>query len=81
MEELAIIKRIHFGSRDVDRPVIWFEETHLDGGSLQIIEMKDIPNFLKKANCYDIKDLEGAAIIIEHDGAGSFCTVKDFFNR
>ena len=63
-EELATIKGIHFGLRDVGRPVIWFGVETLSGGSLQIIEQEGFSDFLKQFGCYDISELDGRAVIV-----------------
>ena len=65
-EELAIIKHIDIGLRDVGKPVIWFETSGLHGSALQVIS--DIEQFIIDAKCKSLSDLEGKPCVVEEDG-------------
>lgn len=67
-EELAIIKDVGYGNRDVGSPVLWFTVTFLNGGSLQILQGEDAYNLIKESGVYDVKSLEGKACVISTDG-------------
>ncbi len=67
-EEMAIIDGdVHFGPRDVGRPVLWFSTKSMNGGTLQVIEMSEIPTFLEEAGVRDIKELSGRAVVLSVD--------------
>ena len=73
-EQLAIIKGVGFGNRDVGRPVLFFETYLSEGiGALQILSDDEAMNFIKAYGVYDVKDLEGKPVWIEREG---FNTIK-----
>ena len=65
IEELAIVKGVGFGMRDCNSPVLWFGVETLHGGSLQVFNMKDAERVIQAAGCYDVKNLEGRACVVE----------------
>ena len=67
-EEIAIIKDINIGLRDVGTPVIWFEVQALHGSSLQVIDSNQILDFIKEAKCNKLSDLNGKPCIIRSEG-------------
>lgn len=67
-EELAIVKGVDFGMRDVDAPCLWFSVEMLHGGSLQCFFGEDITRLLKEAWCYSIRDLEGRPCVVNCEG-------------
>ena len=66
MKELAIIKDINIGMRDYHKPIIWFTTESLSGCALQVIE--DIEDFIRKADCHTLSDLNGKPCIVETTG-------------
>ena len=79
MKTLAIMKDVGFGLRDCGRPILWYTAESVGWGALMVVELSEIEDFLKKANCYDIKELEGAPIIV--DVEGTKIRFVDFFNK
>jgi len=79
MKTLAIIKDVGFGLRDCGRPTLWYTAESVGWGALMTVEFNEIENFLKKADCYDIKELEEAPIVV--DVEGTRVRFVDFFNK
>lgn len=67
MEEIGIVKGVSFGMRDCNAPVLWFSVNTLHGGSLQVFNLEDAGRLVEEAGCYDIKQLEGSACVVEND--------------
>ena len=64
-ENLAIIKGIGFGYRDCGKPTLWFDAM-MDGyGVLLLFQGDAIIEFVKEWEVYDIRQLEGKAIVVE----------------
>ena len=77
MEELAIIKNVGFGMRDMNKPVLWFTVETLYYNSLLFFTGNDILDFIKKANVYDCKDINGRTCIVEtNEGTLKFLRFK-----
>ena len=68
MKTLAIIRDVGFGLRDCGRPILWYTAESDGWGALMVVGLSEIEDFLKKANCYDIKELEGAPIVVDVEG-------------
>ena len=67
-EEMAIIKDVGFGCRDVGYPVLWFTVCLVDGGAaLQIFSMKETEKIITDSGVYDIEDLEGKPCLVIND--------------
>jgi hypothetical protein len=68
-KQMAIMKDVGFGNRDVGRPVLWFTVMLNECvGSLQIIFEPDYHDFIKDYGVYDVKDLEGKPIWVSRSG-------------
>ena len=69
MEQLAIIKNVGFGNKDVGHPVLFFNSMVAEStGALQIIDGKEALDFIESYGVYDVKDLEGKPVWIERNG-------------
>ncbi len=70
-KQLAIMRDVGFGLRDVGTPCVWF--TAHDGifASLQILTGKEIEKLLIDSKVHNIKDLEGSPCWIEKLGNSS----------
>lgn len=69
-KQLAIIRGIGFGCRDVGRPVLFFSTYISEGaGALQIMGGKDAMDFISAYQPYDVKDMEGKPVWVECDGS------------
>lgn len=68
-KQLAIIKNISYGLRDIGQPCLSFD-TYLSEGlvALQVLFGKDIEKLLKDGQIIDIKELEGHACWVEKEG-------------
>jgi len=68
MRQLAIMRGVNFGLRDVGTPVLWFT-VHVSEGSaaLQVLADEEMKTLLKNAGCYSITELEGKACWVERD--------------
>ena len=60
MKQLAIMKDVGFGCRDIGRPILWFN-TYISNSecALQIISYQDAEEIIKKYHVNDVHDLEG----------------------
>ena len=66
---LGIIQGINFGMRDCPKPCVWFGvKTFLHGGSLQVFLGEQALEFVKKAGCRSINDLNGKPCIMRPEG-------------
>ena len=68
-EQVAIIRDVGYGLRDVGRPCLWFT-TYVSesGAALQVLLGEDAAAVLKDAGVYDVKELEGKPCYVEVDG-------------
>lgn len=74
-EELAIIRSMHVGSRDVGRPVLWFVTETAIGSALQVLEVNS-KEALELINYrYDIANMDGVGCIVDRD-AGSLVYLR-----
>jgi len=64
-EELAVIRDVDIGCRDIGRPCLWFNAEGLHVSALQILNWEDAKILIEEKQCRSVKDLEGAAIIVE----------------
>lgn len=70
MRQLAIIKDIHFGNRDVGQPCVWFTSMINEGtGALQVLMEEDLISFVKDSGCHKLEDLEGKPCWVDVDGS------------
>lgn len=67
-EEMAIMKGVSVGMRDTGHPCMWFSVNQEGSGSLQVLSWKEAEELIRKADVYDIKELNGKACIVEVDG-------------
>lgn len=66
MKQLAIMKGVDFGLRDVGIPVLWFSVYISEcSAALQVLAGEEIKVLLKDAGCYSIKELEGKSCWVE----------------
>ena len=66
MEQLAIIRKVGFGNRDIGRPCLWFGTYISEAGTaLQVFVEDDALALIKQMGVYDIKELEGRACWVE----------------
>ncbi len=65
MEELAVIKDINIGCRDVGKCVCWFTVEAINGCSLQVISLNDLSEMVNKSGVYSFKELNGKPCVIE----------------
>jgi len=81
MKTLAIMKDVGFGLKQRDRGglVLWYTAKSVDWSAIMTVEFSEIEDFLKKANCYDIKELEGVPIVV--DVEETRVKFVDFFNK
>lgn len=77
-EELAIIRDIDFGCRDIGRPCIWFVMDVIDGGALHVSVEQDALDLVKGAGVYSIKELNGRPCIVEVSQNRSLVHFKRF---
>lgn len=65
-KQLAIIKQVGFGNRDVGHPVLFFS-TYIEEGhaALQVLDGTEALDFIKAYGVYDVKDLEGKSVWVE----------------
>lgn len=64
--QLAIIKSVGFGCRDVGRPVLHFS-TYISEAmaALQVFELEGAGEIIEDSGVYDIKDLNGKPCWVE----------------
>ncbi|KKL94681.1 hypothetical protein LCGC14_1862170, partial [marine sediment metagenome] len=65
MRELAMIKDVKFGTRDVGKAILSFTAVGLNGSSLQILSAKEAINLIEEHQIVDIGNLNGMACILE----------------
>lgn len=65
-EELARIKEVGFGNRDVGRPVLFFT-AELESGTcaLQILEAEQALELIKQSGVYEVERLNGVFCWVE----------------
>jgi len=68
MKQLAIMKNVSIGCRDIGTPCMFFE-TYIDESlaALQVLDWERAYEIIKKAGVYDFKSLEGSACWVECD--------------
>jgi hypothetical protein len=66
-EQMAIIRNVGIGARDVGRACLWFD-TYITESSaaLQIVTWEDAAKILAKV--YDVKELEGRPCVVDVQG-------------
>lgn len=70
MKQLAIIKGVGYGMRDIGRPCLFFDAMISEGsGALQILFGKAAEKLIKDYGCYDIKNLGGTPIWVNVEGS------------
>lgn len=67
--ELAVIKDVGVGSRDVGKPVLWFTVEMLHGASLQVFDIESETAHKILGAVYDVSKLEGRPCEVETRGA------------
>jgi hypothetical protein len=70
-EQLAIMRGVKIGMRDVGKPCLWFDAAGEGWGSLQILNWVEAEKLIEAADVYDFSQLEGKPCIVESDGPGS----------
>ena len=67
-KQLAIMKKVKIGTRDMGRACMWFA-AYIDESSaaLQVLNWMDTKKVIEDANVYDFKSLEGHACWVECD--------------
>ena len=69
MEQLAIMKDVGYGLRDIGRPCLFFAAYISEGlCSLQVLLGDAADKVIKDAKGYDVKSLEGKPCWVEVDG-------------
>jgi len=68
MEQLAIIKDVNVGIRDVGYPICWFSVEMIAGGALIVITIKEMEKILKDHSIYKLQDLNNKPCIVETNG-------------
>ena len=66
MKQLAIMRDVGYGCRDVGHPVLFFN-TYISEGeaALQILGGTDAYNLIADSSVYDVKNLEGKACWVD----------------
>ena len=65
-EQMAIIKGVGIGIRDVGRPVLWFEVNSMDGGgALQVFGWEEAAEIIKAYGIYEVHSLNGKPCRVE----------------
>lgn len=68
-KQLAIIKEVGYGCRDVGYPVLFFSSMISESsGALQVLSGEEASNLIKAYKVWDVKELEGKPIWIVKDG-------------
>jgi len=69
MRQLAIIRNVGIGTRDVGRPCLWFDTYVEEGiGALQIIDWDRAAQILQASGICDVRDLNGKPCWVDRDG-------------
>ena len=76
-QQLAIIRGVGYGLRDVGEPVLWFD-VRLDeySGSLQVFRQPRADEIIKEAGAKDVHDLDGKACWVQLQNNGLVKFVK-----
>ena len=76
-QQLAIIRGVGYGLRDVGGPVLWFD-VRLDeySGSLQVFHQPRADEIIKEAGVKDVHDLDGKACWVQLQNTGLVKFVK-----
>lgn len=70
MTTTGIMRGVHFGHRDVGRPVLWFDTyTSESTAALQVLNAEQAASLLAETGVYDIGSLEGWPCELEVDGS------------
>lgn len=65
-KQLAIIKEVGYGCRDVGRPVLWFTVSTCDCGcALQVLSGKEADALIRDYGVYDVQELNGKPCFVE----------------
>ena len=68
-KQIAIMKDVGFGNRDVGQPVLWFTVMLNESvGSLQVVFKPNYHDFIKDYGVNDVKELEGKPIWVIQTG-------------
>lgn len=66
-EQVAIIRNVGIGSRDVGTPVLWFDVYTSEGtGALQVLSWNEAYKVL--TGIHEVRDLEGKPCWVEREG-------------
>jgi len=69
MKQLAIMKNVGIGMRDMHRPGLWFTAyTSENSASLQILDWKKAGKLIQETGIYDVKKFEGQPCWVEIEG-------------
>lgn len=66
-EQLAIIREVGYGCRDIGQPCLFFTVKTENYCSLQILNEQEAGDLIKESGVYDVKELEGKPCIINRD--------------
>lgn len=68
-EELGVIENVGCGMRDCSTPCLWFTVKLLHGCALQILSWEEASDLICNANCHNINELNGRAVVVESKGS------------
>lgn len=74
MKQLAIMTQPDFGMRDMSYPAFWFSVSfgeNLNSGALIVLSMKEMAEYMKEADIYDLGSLKDHPCQIDVVGTGS----------
>jgi hypothetical protein len=68
-EQLAIIREVGYGCRDLGKPVLWFS-TYIDEGlcALQVLSGDEADVVITESGVYDVHSLDGWPCAVELKG-------------
>lgn len=69
-KQIAIIKKVGYGCRDVGYPVLFFSTMISESsGALQVLSGEEAACLIKAYGVWDVKELEGKPIWVTKDGS------------
>jgi hypothetical protein len=79
-EQLAIIKNVGYGLRDIGHPCLWFDTMVEDStGALQVFRGEEAGPIIEDAGVYDVHEMEGKACwVIKDEGMIKFLRMAKF---
>lgn len=68
-EQMAIIREVGYGCRDIGRPCLWFTTyTSEISAALQVFTGERADQIIRDSGKYDVHQMEGMACLVECDG-------------